>query len=109
MELALSHNDLVITAQDLTDKEEILLKRIRKAAQPVDKIPVQTVGHIQSESVDLKIVHPVADGVENMADHLLIAEIEFDQVIITFPALIPQTVIIIGISVKIDMEPVPVR
>ena len=41
-----------------------------------------------------------------MRDDLLISEIEFYQIIVSFPALIPQAVVIIGIAVKADMEPV---
>jgi hypothetical protein len=44
-----------------------------------------------------------------VSDHLLIAEIELDKVIVSFPALIPESVIIIGITMEINMEPVPVR
>jgi hypothetical protein len=95
VELSLPHDNLVITAQDLAYQEEILFERICKTAQSVYKIPVETIGYIQSESVNLKVLHPIADGIENMPDHLLIAEIEFDQVIISFPTLIPQTVIIV--------------
>ena len=109
VELAVSHDHLVIAAQDLADQEKILLQRIRKAAQPVNKIPVEAVGHVQSEPVDLKIFHPVADGIKDVPDDFLIAEIELDKVIVSFPALIPESVIIIGITMEINVEPVPVR
>ena len=41
-----------------------------------------------------------------MCDHLFISEVQFDEVIIALPALIPEAVVIVGVSSKMNMKPV---
>ena len=41
-----------------------------------------------------------------MRDDFLVSEIELDQVIIALPALVPEAVVVRGISVEADIEPI---
>ena len=41
-----------------------------------------------------------------MVNYFFISEIKFYKIIIAFPAFIPQAVIVVGISVKINIKPV---
>ena len=103
---ARAHDGLIVPAQDLADQVEILLKRIRISAKPSDKVPVKAVRDVKPQSVDAKIVDPEFNRVENMGDYFLISEIELYQVVIALPALIPEAVIVGGVPVDTDMEPV---
>ena len=103
---AFSHDGLVVAAQDLANQIEVLLERIRKAAQASDEVPVQAVGDVKPQSVDVKILHPVADRVKNVPDHRLVSEVELHQIIMAFPALVPEAVVIGRIAVEAHIEPV---
>ena len=109
VKLSLSHYSLVVAAQDLADQIEVLLQGVRIAPEPSYEVSVKTVGDVQPQSVYVKIVNPEPDRVENMRDDFLISEIELYQVVIAFPALVPETVVVRGISVEADIEPVLVR
>ena len=50
---------------------------------------IQTICHVQTQSVNIKFVYPSFDGRKDMLDHLFIAQVQFDQIIVSFPALIP--------------------
>ena len=70
------------------------------------KIMIQTVSHIQSQAIDIKYRHPPADRFKDMTDNSIISQIKLYEVIIALPAFIPETVIIIRITVKRNVEPV---
>ena len=71
---------------------------------------IQTVSHIQTQTINIKLFYPTPDGIKNMLDYLLIAQIQLYKIIIAFPALIPQTIIVVGVAVKGDTsEPVHIR
>ena len=44
-----------------------------------------------------------------MCYDFLISKVQFDQVIVSFPAFIPESVIIVRVSFKRDMKPVLIR
>ena len=106
MKLSFAHNSLVIAAEDLADQIEVLLERVRIAPESSDEVPVEAVSDVQPQSVNVKIVHPVPDRVEDMRDDFLVSEIELDQVVIALPALVPEAVVVRGISVEADIEPI---
>ena len=67
-----------------------------------DKIVIQTICHVQSQTVDVKFLDPAFHALHNMIFHSIIAEIELYKVIITFPAFIPETIVVIGIATEIN-------
>ena len=71
---------------------------------------VQTVSHIQPDPVDVKLFDPSFDRMENVLYHIFIMQVQLDQIVIAFPAFIPQAVIIIGVAAEINtVKPVYVR
>ena len=64
---------------------------------------VEAVSHIQPQSVDVKLIYPALDAGKEVCDDILVVQIQLYEIIIPFPALIPQPVVIIGIPVKTDM------
>ena len=67
---------------------------------------VEAVSHIQPQSVDVKLIYPALDAGKEVCDDILVVQIQLYEIIIPFPALIPQPVVIIGIPVKTDMKPI---
>ena len=56
---------------------------------------VEAVSHIQPQSVDVKLIYPALDAGKEVCDDILVAQIQLYEIIIPFPALIPQPVVII--------------
>jgi hypothetical protein len=98
--------EIIITVQHFSDQIKVLLQRIRETPQAADKIIVQAIGHIQAQAVNAEILDPISDSVKNMIDYRVIAQIQLDQIIVPFPAFIPEPVIIVGVALKADVEPV---
>ena len=94
------HQTIVISMQHLPYQEEILFQPIRKAPQPAHKAFIQTISHIQAQTIYSEFIHPEFYAFQNIIDHFLVSEIQLYQIIMSFPALIPQTIIVIGISFK---------
>ena len=109
MQHGIIHQTVVIAVQHFTHQEEIRFQAVTECPEFPHKVLIQTVGYIKTQTIDIKFLHPASDTVKNMLFHIRMAEIQFYQVIIAFPALIPQPVIVVGVSVKADMEPVFVR
>lgn len=61
---------------------------------------IQTIGNVEAESVNIEFFDPSTDCREDMLDDIFVAEIQFDKVVVAFPAFIPQTVVVIGVPVK---------
>ena len=70
---------------------------------------VETICHIQTQSIDIEFLNPSFYAVQNMINHILVSQIQLHQIVIAFPAFIPQSVIIIGITTKINMKPAKIR
>ena len=63
MQHGIVHHAVVIAVQHFAEQEEILLFAVGEAAQASDKIFIQTVSHIQTQTVDVKIINPVVYGI----------------------------------------------
>ena len=98
MEHFIIDKSVIISVQHLSHKENLpaLLtsKLIREASEPSHKIHIKAVGYIKPYPVYSKIFNPVSHRIENERDDILISKINLYKVIIAFPALIPQSVII---------------
>ena len=99
----------IIAVKQLAQEQEFRLDVVGQSAKSVDEVSVQAVSHIQSQTVYIEVINPVTDLVEDMFHHIVVAEVELDQVVVAFPAFVPEAVIVIGISVKGKMEPVLIR
>ena len=63
--------------------------------QRTDEILVETVRHVQPQTVNAEFVLPLADTLENVVLHIGVAQIELYQLEMTFPALVPEAVIVV--------------
>ena len=109
MQHLIVHQRLIVAMQDLSHQEKVLLQPVAEAAEPAHKVMIQQIGNIQTQTVDIEVLHPETDAFQNVIHNLFIFQIQLHQVIISLPALIPQAVIIVGIAAQIDMEPVQIR
>ena len=70
---------------------------------------IQTIGNIQTESVDAEVFDPKLYTVQQIIYNSRILKIQLDQFKMTFPAFIPETIIITTVPVETDMKPVFIR
>ena len=70
------------------------------------EIAVKAVCDIQAQTIDIKFCDPFLDTRKKVIDNRRILEIQFDQFKMSFPALVPESIIVAAVSVKTDMEPV---
>ena len=90
----------VFAVKDFTQKEEILFFGIGKLAESAEEISVEAVCNIEAKTVNVKKIDPVIDLIKNVIDDRGISQVEFNKVIVAFPAFIPEAVIVIGVAVK---------
>ena len=100
----------VIPGHDLAHQPEIRFERMNEIVKLIQEIQVQTVGGIQAQAVDAKLLHPGADGSKEVIFYLRIVQIEFDQVIVPGPARVGKWIAIRAVVSKTQiMEPVTIR
>ena len=58
MQHRIIHHLIIVTVQHFSYEKKILFFTVGKAPQPAHKIIIQTISHIQAESVNIKIVDP---------------------------------------------------
>ena len=100
---------LILTVYHLADKEEILFQAVGEAAQALHEIEIEQISHIEPYAVDAEILYPVFYTIHDMVGNGGVFEIELNKVVMTLPAFVPKTVVIIAVAVEIDVEPVLVR
>ena len=66
---------VIIPVQHLAKQIKLRLQPFRKASQASHKIMIQTVSHIQSQTIDIKFFYPAFDTVQDMIDYLFMAQI----------------------------------
>ena len=103
---AVVDEEIVISVQKFAQEKELRFDAVGEISQPVDEIPVETVSHIQTEAVNVEGIYPETDVIEDVLDHGLVPEIQLNKIVVAFPAFIPETVVVIGIAVEGDMEPI---
>ena len=97
---------IVVAVQQFADEEEIRAERVAERAELTEKILVEAVGDVQPQTVDAEFLLPQADAVEQMMHDVGIAQIELYQLVVSFPALVPEAVVIVRIALERDVEPV---
>ena len=66
---------VVVAVQHLAQQIEFRFQAVRKRTQPSHKIMIQTIGHVQTQAVNVKLFHPALHTVQNMIDHVLVSQI----------------------------------
>ncbi len=102
------HPAVIIPVEGLPHEDKVLLEAAGKFPQLPQIIRREAIGHVQTQAVNIELVHPGTDGVKLMPDHRGIVQIQLYQLIVPLPGLIPESVVIAGIAVEVNAEPVPV-
>ena len=92
--------------KELSYQHKILFQSACKAAKPLQKFLIETICHIESQTVDVKLVYPALYAGEDMLNDFIVPEVQLDKVEVSLPALIPQSVIVVGVAAEVYMEPV---
>lgn len=72
------------------------------------KSGLQAVGHVQPQPVDAEFPDPPLHAAEQMPGHLFVSQVELHELVMAFPSLVPQSVVIPVVAVETDEEPIPV-
>ena len=97
---------IVVAMQQFADEEEIRAERVAERAELTEKILIEAVGDVQPQTIDAEFLLPQADAVEQMMHDVGIAQVELYQLVVSFPALVPEAVVIVRIALERDVEPV---
>src|SRR5699024_6101026 len=95
-----------VAEENFADQRKAGLDLFTEAAQPFHEIVVQRVSDIKTETVDTEFLDPHFYTAEKIINDSWIAEVQLDELKMSFPAFIPETVVIAAVAVKIDDEPV---
>ena len=105
----LMHPTVIVSVQRLSHQNKFRFDGIGKPPQRLQKSQVQAIGNIQAQAVYIVIPYPAPDRLKQIVPYCGILYIQLDQLIASLPCFIPESVIIIGISVKGDVKPVFIR
>ena len=97
----------VIAVDYLAHKPELWLYLVGKAAQTAHKVKVQHIGCVQTDAVNVKFIHPEADGIVVVVLHLRVALVQLDQQIVAAPVAVGKAVVVLVVAPEIHIaEPV---
>ena len=100
------HPAVIIAVQCLAHQGKFRLDAVGQAAQLCQEIQIQAIGNVQTQAIDIIVPYPAAYRVKQVFLHRRVAQVQFHQLIAAFPCFVPEAVIITGVAVKADMEPV---
>ena len=100
------HPAVVVAVEGLPHQHELRLDRVGQRPQFRQETQVQAVGHVQAQSVDVILPHPAAHHIEQIRLDRRVLQVEFDQFVAALPAFVPETVVVVGVAVKTQVEPV---
>ena len=100
------HPAVIVAVQRLAHQNKIRLELVCKVAQRGEEIKVKAVGDVEAQAVDVVIAHPGGDGIEDMFTHGGVVQVELDKLVAALPAFVPEAVVIVGVAVKAQVEPV---
>ena len=97
----------VIPVDDLAHQPELRLYLVCQTAQPAHEIEIQHVGCVQTDAVDVELLHPEADGIVVVLLHLRVALVQLDQQVVAAPVAIAEAVVILVVAPEVHIaEPV---
>ena len=99
---------IVVTMQQFPEQEEIRFQAVTECPQFPQELRLQAISHIEPQPVNIKLLDPATDAREQIVPDLSIIKVQLDQIVISFPAFIPETVMIRRITLEIQIEPVTV-
>ena len=97
----------VIAVDDLAHQPELRFYLICQTAQPAHEVEVQHVGCIQTDAVDVELLHPEADGIIMVLLHLRVALVQLDQQVVAAPVAVGKAIVILVVAPEVHIaEPV---
>ena len=75
-------------------------------SETAHKVVIQAVRHIQTESVNVKFFNPSAHAVQQIIGYGRILKVQLHQLIMSFPAFVPEAIVVAAVAVKADVKPV---
>ena len=99
----------VISPENLTHQPKIAFKAGTGIMKLTQKTAIQIMSNIQTQPVDVKLLYPAGNDIQQIAADFGVAEIELYQIVTAVPALIAKTVVIPVVIIKIQFEPRAVR
>src|SRR5699024_5777769 len=104
----IAHPHIIIAVECLAHENKVFFYLDGKAPERPKIRIAHTVGNVKAQSVDAIKFDPFADNVIMIPAHIRIIQIQLYKFIVSFPAFIPETVPIVGVAVKVDVEPATV-
>ena len=103
------YNQVIVSEEYLSDQYEVIFKLLDIGTQSLHEITVQTIGNVQTQSVDVEGVYPKLDTFQEIINNGRVLKIQLHQFKMTFPAFVPKSVVVSAVTVKVNMEPVFIR
>ena len=92
---------------DLAHQPELRLYLVCQTAQPPHEVEIQHVGCIQTDAVDVELLHPEADGIIMVLLHLRVALVQLDQQVVAAPVAVGKAIVILVVAPEVHIaEPV---
>ena len=99
---------VVVAVECLAEQEEVDADFLCLAAQAAEEVLFEAVGHVETQTVNAELFDPEVYAVQEVVDHGGVAEIQLDQGVMPLPTLVPETVVVGGVAVEVNQEPVAV-
>ena len=71
---------------------EIRTFAFAEASYSLEEIEVYAVSSVKADAVYFEFLYPVVDSIYKVVANAYIAEVEFNEIIVTIPALVPEWV-----------------
>ena len=99
------HPLVVVAVERFAQQEEILRQPLAVTVQLLQEVKIQAVCNVQTQSVDAEFVFPAGYAVLEVLLDLGIVEVQLHQLVVTLPALVPESVVVSVVALA-HMEPV---
>ena len=106
MQVHLVKHSAVFTVKNLTKEEEFSLLTVREFTQTAQELMIKAVCNVKTQTVNIEEIDPVVNLIEDVIYDSGITKIKLYEVVVTFPAFIPEAVVIVGVAVERQMEPI---
>ena len=97
----------VIAVDDLAHQPELRLYLVCQTAQPAHEVKIQHIGCVQTDAIDVELLHPEADGIIMVLLHLRVALVQLDQQVVAAPVAVGKAIVILVVAPEVHIaEPV---
>ena len=91
---------------DFTHQPELVITALAEVFQLPQEILIHTVGHVQTQTVDLKLVHPHGYSIEDVLFHVRMTQVQLHKVVVAFPPFVPERITPRTVAAEVEvLEP----